>query len=320
MTELQWDLDLRFNQLWPLIHVSLALAEVDFIRLDDDLLQPIATMDNQFNSEEWSLPVASAMMELEKYNLTGAFTRSMHNMGVPIQPVNLAINASSRHHPTEDPEVQEVYRSQVSNNKGKKKVAQRGKSFTKEEDRAICSAFLHVSTDPIVGEPKWHEKMAESNTSQKVNQKHSLNDSEIEINSMHTNSAIPERPEGRDNAKKRCRVMADTSSSSTAVEMLQKMHERGEKNDEKEDQLRQEMFQMERERLELQKLNWEKKWAIMESNAKLRQNEYELNQWNADLLVMSQDLDKLAPPLRAMYEQKQMEIMKRRGINTPSAS
>jgi hypothetical protein len=58
----------------------------------------------------------------------------------------------------------------------------------------------------------------------------------------------------------------------------------------------------------------------MESNAKLRQNEYELNQWNADLLVMSQDLDKLAPPLRTMYEQKQMEIMKRRGINTPSTS
>ena len=47
----------------------------------------------------------------------------------------------------------------------------------------------------------------------------------------------------------------------------------------------------------------------MESNAKLRQNEYELNQWNTDLIVMSQDLDKLAPPLRAMYEQKQMEIM-----------
>jgi len=41
----------------------------------------------------------------------------------------------------------------------------------------------------------------------------------------------------------------------------------------------------------------------MESNAKLRQNEYELNQWNAELIVMSQDLDKLAPSLRAMYEQ-----------------
>jgi len=177
------------------------------------------------------------------------------------------------------------------------------------------------------GEPKWHVKMAECNTGQRVNRKHSLKGSEIDINSMQTNSALPERPEGRDSAKKRSRVMTDTSSSSTAVEMLQKMNERGENNDDKEDQLRQEMFQMERERLELQKLNWEKKWAawekkwtVMESNAKLRQNEYELNQWNADLIVMSQDLDKLAPPLRAMYEQKQMEIMKRRGISTPPTS
>jgi hypothetical protein len=173
------------------------------------------------------------------------------------------------------------------------------------------------------GEPKWHEKMVECNSGQKVNRKQS----EIEINSLQTDNTFPERPEGRDSAKKKARVMADTSSSSTAVEMLQKMHERGEKNDEKEDELRQEMFQMERERLDLQKLNWEKKWAawekkwaVMESNAKLRQNEYELNQWNADLIVMSQDLDKLAPPLRAMYEQKQMEIMKRRGINTPPTS
>jgi hypothetical protein len=121
--------------------------------------------------------------------------------------------------------------------------------------------------------------------------------------------------------------MADTSSSSATMEMLQKMHDRGEKNDVKEDQLRHEMFKMEREGLELQKLNWEKKWvasekkwAVMESNAMTRQNEYELNQWNADLMVMSQDLDKLAPPLRAMYKQKQGEIMKRRGISTPPTS
>jgi 5-methylcytosine-specific restriction endonuclease McrBC regulatory subunit McrC len=101
------------------------------------------------------------------------------------------------------------------------------------------------------GEPKWHEKMVECNSGQKVNRKQS----EIEINSLQTDRTFPERPEGRDNAKKKARVMANTSSSSTAVEMLQKMHERGEKNDEKEDQLRQEMFQMERERLDLQKLN-----------------------------------------------------------------
>jgi hypothetical protein len=75
----------------------------------------------------------------------------MHNMDVPIEPVSPAAIASFHHQPTEDPEVQEVDRSQVSNNKGKKKVAQRGKSFSKEEDRALCSAFLHVSTDAIIG-------------------------------------------------------------------------------------------------------------------------------------------------------------------------
>jgi (2Fe-2S) ferredoxin len=84
------------------------------------------------------------------------------------------------------------------------------------------------------GELKWHEKMAETNMEQKANQKHSQ-DSKIEINTMHTGSALPERPEGWDSAKKRSRMMGYTSSSSTAVEMLQKMHERGEKNDEKED-------------------------------------------------------------------------------------
>ena len=36
-------------------------------------------------------------------------------------------------------------------NFGEKRVSQRGKSFDKEEDRIICSAFLNVSKDPITG-------------------------------------------------------------------------------------------------------------------------------------------------------------------------
>ncbi|PAN31465.1 hypothetical protein PAHAL_5G421500 [Panicum hallii] len=196
-------------------------------------------------------------------------------------------------------------------------IERRNESGKNEQDRINDSIRMYEDTEPcqfdhcwvvLRGELKWHEKMAETNMEQKANQKHSQ-DSKIEINTMHTGSALPERPEGWDSAKKRSRMMGYTSSSSTAVEMLQKMHERGEKNDETEDQLRQEMFQMERERLDLQKLNWqkkwaawEKKWAIMESDSKLRQEEYELNQWNADLIVMSQDLEKLTPPLRAMYE------------------
>jgi hypothetical protein len=75
----------------------------------------------------------------------------MHNMSVPIQPVSPAVTASFHQHPTEDPEVQEVDKSAVANNKKNKKVFQRGKAFSMEEDRAICSAFLHVSIDPIIG-------------------------------------------------------------------------------------------------------------------------------------------------------------------------
>ena len=32
-----------------------------------------------------------------------------------------------------------------------KKVSQRGKAFSKEEDWIICSAFLNVSKDPVTG-------------------------------------------------------------------------------------------------------------------------------------------------------------------------
>ncbi|PUZ68516.1 hypothetical protein GQ55_2G034700 [Panicum hallii var. hallii] len=335
------------------------------------------------NSNKLSLPL---------YNLNGAFSGSMHNIGVPTQPASPLVNASFRLAPTEDPDVEEVDGTQVSNNKGKKRVAQRGRSFTHEEDRAICSAFLHVSKDPIIGtnqtsagyytrmhrhfvgnngvstnrtkvsienrwgtiqkavnkfcgfydaierrnqsgkneqdrindairmyeeielwqfhhrwlilggEPKWHARMVECNMAQRVNQRPAPKCSETETCSVQAESTLPDRPEGRDGAKKRARIMANTSSSSAAMEMLQKMHDRGEKNDEKK------------------WVAWEKKWAVMEYNAMTRQNEYELNQWNTDLMVMLQDLDKLAPPLRAMYQQKQGEIMKRRGISTPPTS
>jgi hypothetical protein len=32
-----------------------------------------------------------------------------------------------------------------------KRVSQRGKAFSKEEDKTICSAFLNVSKDPVTG-------------------------------------------------------------------------------------------------------------------------------------------------------------------------
>ena len=48
------------------------------------------------------------------------------------------------------------------------------------------------------------------------------------LKSVQAESSLPPRPQGRHNAKKRrAKGYAETSSSSPAVEMLQKMHEMG---------------------------------------------------------------------------------------------
>jgi hypothetical protein len=47
---------------------------------------------------------------------------------------------------------QEKAKGKEQKKQGKQKnVAHRGTAFTKEEDAVICSAFLHVSRDPIAG-------------------------------------------------------------------------------------------------------------------------------------------------------------------------
>ncbi len=39
----------------------------------------------------------------------------------------------------------------LSGKKGSRKFPQRGRSYTQAEDKALCSAYLNVSRDPIVG-------------------------------------------------------------------------------------------------------------------------------------------------------------------------
>jgi hypothetical protein len=36
-------------------------------------------------------------------------------------------------------------------NKLRRRVSHRGTAFTKEEDSVLCSAFLNISKDPIIG-------------------------------------------------------------------------------------------------------------------------------------------------------------------------
>jgi len=74
------------------------------------------------------------------------------------------------------------------------------------------------------------------------------------LKSVQAESSLPPRPQGRHNAKKRrAKGYAETSSSSPAVEMLQKMHERGQEIEEQDAKQKQELIDMEKERLQLQK-------------------------------------------------------------------
>ncbi|KAJ1289908.1 hypothetical protein BS78_02G201000 [Paspalum vaginatum] len=221
-------------------------------------------------------------------------------------------------------------------------VSQRGKAFSKEEDRIICSAFLNVSKDPITGtnqssggyyqrmhdyfaenidppttrsvvairhrwlsiqkavnkfcglysviqhanesgkteqnliddtiklyedsepwtfmhcwtilqhEAKWNDKMTKINTvgnATRVNQRvaNSSPDQPDENDELA-------RPEGRDSAKKRrARPAVDTSASSTAIEVIQRMNERGQIKDEKEDSQMAQILQRKDAKIELQR-------------------------------------------------------------------
>jgi hypothetical protein len=62
------------------------------------------------------------------------------------------------------------------------------------------------------------------------------------------------RPEGRDSAKRRrSKSFTETSSSSTAVEVLQRLQEKSEKNEQKQDQQMVEILSRKDEKIKIQR-------------------------------------------------------------------
>jgi len=52
----------------------------------------------------------------------------------------------------EETEVEEITQSQVQNAREKRKgVSSRGKSFSTEEDKVLCSGWLNISMDAVTG-------------------------------------------------------------------------------------------------------------------------------------------------------------------------
>jgi hypothetical protein len=93
--------------------------------------------------------------------------------------------------------------------------------------------------DNLKDEPKWTDRMLEINnvgTATRVNQKMAGNNGVDPVESQNADNGEQGRSEGRDIVKKRrCGGGTDTSSSSTAFEVLQCIQERGQMKDEKED-------------------------------------------------------------------------------------
>ncbi|KAF2924883.1 hypothetical protein DAI22_06g011100 [Oryza sativa Japonica Group] len=133
------------------------------------------------------------------------------------------------------------------------------------------------------------------------------------------------RPEGRDSAKRRrSKSYAETSSSSTAVEVLQRLQEKSEKTELKQDQQMVEILSRKDGKIKIQRdlFNLQKKHMKMSVKQHKKENEIREKQTEAQLMsaessIMSIDIEKVPPYLKNYYLGMQRQIMERRGFSSP---
>jgi hypothetical protein len=100
--------------------------------------------------------------------------------------------------------------------------------------------------------------------------------------------------------------------------MLQKMHERGQEIEEQDAKQKQELIDMEKERLELQKMQWQRKLELMEEQNRLKKEEMETNRFMSESQLMFKKLDGLDPAIRDWVVKKQLDILIRDGVRPPN--
>ena len=134
------------------------------------------------------------------------------------------------------------------------------------------------------------------------------------------------RPEGRDSAKRRrSKSFTETSSSSTAVEVLQRLQEKSEKTEQKQDQQMTEILSRKDEKIRIQRdlFNLQKKHMKMSVQQKkkenaIREKESEAHLISAESSIMSVDIEKVPLYLKNYYLAMQRQIIERRGFISPS--
>ena len=180
-------------------------------------------------------------------------------------------------------------------------------------------------------EPKWNNKFLELNNSTSPEGMSSPppqgHTGAGLAESGNENAGTKSRPEGRDAAKRRrSKSFTDTSSSSTAVEVLQRLQENSEKTEQKQDQQmaeilsrKDEKIKIQRDMFKLQKKHMKMTEQQQKKENAIREKEFEAQLISAESGIMSIDIEKVPPYLKDYYLGMQMQIMKRRGFTSPSA-
>ncbi|TVU37520.1 hypothetical protein EJB05_10836 [Eragrostis curvula] len=220
----------------------------------------------------------------------------------------------------------------------KSAVDRRNESGKNEQDRIDDAVKVYEAREAfhfmhcwkmLRNEAKWNDKLLELNN----NSAGTGAEGSSQGNSGHAallegdnENSMPARPEGRDSAKRK--RVTDTSSSNTAAEVLQRIHDNREKCQQKEDEQmvqiltrKDEKLSIQREFLELKNQEREDKNQEREENLVLRKQEAEnvAKQAEAQLLsvesqIMAVDVDKVAPHLKNYYIGMQLQIAERRGF------
>ncbi|KAG2576322.1 hypothetical protein PVAP13_6NG016818 [Panicum virgatum] len=191
-------------------------------------------------------------------------------------------------------------------------IDRRNESGKNEADRIEDAVKMFEDKEPfhfmdcwkiLKDQAKWNDKLLE----------HSGGNATTDGNTVDSQG-----PEGRDSAKRRNKRAAE-SEASTAVEVLQRIHDNREKNQANEDDQLEQILARKDEKLSLQREILQMKKQAREEDLQLRKQETELRakQTEAQLMtaeagIMGVDLEKVAPHLKDYYIGMQRQIMERR--------
>lgn len=221
----------------------------------------------------------------------------------------------------------------------KEAIDRQNESGENEQDRIDDAMKMYERTEPFTimhcwkklhNEAKWCNKFLELNNPTPPGGR-SCPPTQGHAESGNENIDTS-RPEGRDSAKRRrSKSFAETSSSSTAIEVLQRLQDKSEKTKQKQDhqmaeilsrkdekiKIQRDLFNLQKKHMKMKLQQQKKENQIRERESESRKKESEAQLITAESSIMSVDIDKVPRHLKNYYVGMQQEIMVRRGFISP---